>query len=939
MECWSTRVMQRACNEYFSDDNGEYFLNDVITDMSLEQLKHKYSKLPVEVIEDYRNIVLTTDTISYHYRVFNRHLGDRFRAIVSVVLKDDYLTKYKYDMSNGFTLLYSCNDELSPVEFNVSYVYHRNDLQMVLEGVFNGEEFTHVSSRDTSTVYSKKQGYSRPYPSHQKIPTYNITDEYQLRRNTVRASTNIPWVSCGLGRNSKISSVYWNDTAYNKEDNRVVYVCDDTEHCVTTNFYDETILKQVIVTEWFVFPIPTLHRSKNIDYWVTVKKAVEATMCRYAVISNDDEKVCACESIDHSLILSKLQTFIKKGNYKYRLTNENVHCIRLGDSTITAVDTRFHYNAIMVCLSTIVSGTTSKEAETRAKLVQAVQTGLLAHMDFFFHPTAVVSPLRTLLHQTNLIGSFSKREFKLITHALIYGMECTLSSVRKLKAIHVPHTTLECDMVFLRYVVLSKPNHQDMYRRRFQIIRHSNNQMVLVSTFSRRPRIRWIGCVATCSPIYEAIGGDYDQIAIIKKLKLRDKKYEENDELENIIANCDFYCFDETCGPAYFKTNKIEPFVCPYEFVNDMTIIPKAAQNTISDNSKAYYFYKNRCNSSDITIYNIPQDYRSLFDQGEYTCIDVGHTLLDVFVKLSIFRDLNPSENFPVAIYIWEDKQLLFSKLLTDNLNKYCSSKNYDRQDVIKIIVMRNAQCGRQVHKYSVRYVLQPPPFVEQTIALQAKRIKDYRENCERVEGTVTDIVSGGIRLDSIAYPIYYGMDNWSQEDGLRTISYVYAHNAHSDHTFISVTVTHKKPPDAPSDYASYEDMVKDCTPSNIHTCQIAPALQYTRNFLLNAVKYKDSVISLGMSTRRRPVVVCVVSFECIAYLISMCVIETSGDVLLDSCDCIPMRDAYFRLLKYQVVEDVDPRKVCVIKCLKNRLDRFGLYNTSFPLNKKRRYK
>lgn len=46
-------------------------------------------------------------------------------------------------------------------------------------------------------------------------------------------------------------------------------------------------------------------------------------------------------------------------------------------------------------------------------------------------------------------------------------------------------------------------------------------------------------------------------------------------------------------------------------------------------------------------------------------------------------------------------------------------------------------------------------------------------------------------------------------------------------------------------------------------------------------------------------------------------------------CGNIDMRDAYFRVLHYG---PIDPRKRKAVQCLKRRLGKVGLYNTSFPV-------
>lgn len=183
-------------------------------------------------------------------------------------------------------------------------------------------------------------------------------------------------------------------------------------------------------------------------------------------------------------------------------------------------------------------------------------------------------------------AEFSKREYKIVNHAIIYGMKCTLSSVRKLKTIHVPHTTLDCDMPFMERVILCKSNHQDMYRRRFEVL---NDDMVPVSTLSRRQRIRWIGCVTTCSPIY-------------------DDEARHASHAPQHVEDADDRCDVEPCGPACFKAML-------------------SRGSTVFNGTNAYYFYKNR--SSDITVYNVPPEFAAVFGRNERKCVDVGHTFLD----------------------------------------------------------------------------------------------------------------------------------------------------------------------------------------------------------------------------------------------------------------------------------------------------------------------
>lgn len=134
---WSRSTLRRACRSYFSAED-DYFLDDVIKGTDRDTLVRKYPLLPADVIDEHRNITVTTDMIAYHYRVFNRHMGERFKSVASSVLLDDYAKLYKHDPRGGYTNLYAYDDELSPVEYNVSYVYPPSQLQRVLDGVFDG---------------------------------------------------------------------------------------------------------------------------------------------------------------------------------------------------------------------------------------------------------------------------------------------------------------------------------------------------------------------------------------------------------------------------------------------------------------------------------------------------------------------------------------------------------------------------------------------------------------------------------------------------------------------------------------------------------------------------------------------------------------------------------------------------------------------------------
>lgn len=215
------------------------------------------------------------------------------------------------------------------------------------------------------------------------MPTYNVTDEYQLRRNTVRASAHIPWVSC----DDKVSSVYWND------DRRAVYVCRD--YSLTNDFYDASLLQRVVVNEWFVFPVPRVHRMPGVDYWKELKKAVDATVLCYYMLASEVERAQPTRCCDHSLFLSKVQTMAERA--AYRLTDDDVYCKRVGSTSVTAVDARACYNATMVCLTTAVSDVCLAEGFHRRRVVKAVKNGLLPFLDRLFHPTAVVSDVRSLL--------------------------------------------------------------------------------------------------------------------------------------------------------------------------------------------------------------------------------------------------------------------------------------------------------------------------------------------------------------------------------------------------------------------------------------------------------------------------------------------------------------------------------------------------------------
>lgn len=147
-------------------------MDDVVRRPDKEYLAKKYKDLPLDVLEDHISMVETTDTISFHYRVLNRHMGERFRSIVADVLREDYARYYKRTgKSDGFRYLYTCNDELSPIDYNVTYMYDMDSLQTVLDKVFQGQEFTHVSSRDTSTSTSATVAIREPNRTTRTYPS------------------------------------------------------------------------------------------------------------------------------------------------------------------------------------------------------------------------------------------------------------------------------------------------------------------------------------------------------------------------------------------------------------------------------------------------------------------------------------------------------------------------------------------------------------------------------------------------------------------------------------------------------------------------------------------------------------------------------------------------------------------------------------------------
>lgn len=681
-----------------------------------------------------------------------------------------------------------------------------------------------------------------------------------------------------------------------------MYVCDD--YCATTHYYDPLGIKEIVVSEWFVFPVAEDDNDveKAQDAWCIANTAMDSMVLRYILDNADCDKLpVPCSSLDHSLILSKIQRFVKRRCHDVCLTNDHVRCVKIGDVTVTSVDARSIYGIIVTCVSTNVRGVGQRESEMRAKFVLAFREGFLKYMDEkLFHPTTVVSHVRTLTSKRrSRCTDYSKREYKIVSHALLYSMECTVSSVSRLKTIHVPNTAFLCDLPFLETVVLTKTNHQDMYRKRFEVLEDGH---VLVSTFSRRPRIKWTGCVATCSPICDVVV--FKPTAAERKLNGRlPKKYHRFErELVHFSEGCYDDCnADSMCGPALYKTKTTLPFVSAYQFVDDIAIAPRRRANSVSAMTKAYYFFKDRSHCSEITVYKVPRHLRSVL-ASHSRCVDVGHTTLDAFVKMSVLRQRGEVD-LTVDVYTWEDKQLVRNSKLSENMNRGSASPT--NQPPLKIVVMCDSQPSKHLQRCSVRYVL---------------------------EGVGDDVLMGGIRLDCVAYPIRYGSDNWY--DGKRIVNYVYAQKVNSEHAFLSVSVVHYRRQEEPPDYGTYEELVARRMSKTAAASHIGPALPYTRNFVVNAVRHDSSQLALGLNTEHMPLVVSVVSFECIVYLVTVC-IKSASNAREEELR-LPIQQAYFKILSHDE-DGGDPRNSAVIRYLKRRLDTIGLYNTSFPINKNRR--